>query len=164
MCLGVPTTVEIRVPRAQLEAWSGGNHDPRSAAGQVITKAMVMRLKGLDGGFTIEPASPETQWSEGNLGPLNDEDVSWRWMVTPTLRGRHALQLHASARVVGRDGLSAARSLPEQVVEVRVSSNYARLASRLAICLAFAVAGIALGYFGEGLFSMGGSMLAQVMR
>ena len=121
MCRGVPATVEIRAPRARLEAWSGGDQGRRDE--QIITKAMVMRLKAPDGQFTVEIASPETQWSEGLPGPLSDDVVSWRWVVTPTRRGRHPLLLQASTRVVGRDGLAAERSLPDQQVTVRVCAE-----------------------------------------
>ena len=161
MRVGVPTTIEIRAPRARLEAWSGGNPDPRARDEQIITKAMVMRLKAPEGGFTVEIASPETQWSEGYMGPLSDDVVSWRWIVTPVEYGRLPLQLTVSTRVVGRDGLAAARVLPEQLVTVRVAPNYGRIASRLAIGLALALSGLIIGYFADGLFSMGSSILAQ---
>lgn len=166
MRAGRRLTVEIRAPRAGLEAWSGGTSDPRARdarEGQIITKAMAMRLKAPEGGLTIEIASPETQWSEGVADPLSDDIVSWRWTITPTRSGRHALQLNTSTRVVCRDGLAAATSLPEQRISVRVSPNYGRLAGRIMLGLALAVGGVALGYFGEGLFSMGRSVLAQVM-
>lgn len=161
MRIGVPTTVEIRALRAQLEAWSGGNSDPRARDDQIITKAMVMRLKAPEGGFTVETASPETQWSEGYMGPLSDEIVSWRWIVTPLESGRMPLQLSVSTRVVARDGLAAARVLPEQHVAVRVSPNYARWGRRAAIGLAFAMAGLLIGYFADGLFSVGSTILVR---
>ena len=123
-----------------------------------------MRLKAPDGGFTIEIASPETQWSERFMDPLSDDIVSWRWIVTPTKSGRRDLQLSTSTRIVGRDGLAAATTLPEQTVQVRVSRNYAGLASRLALWMFLACSGVALGYFGEGVFSMGRSMIAQVVQ
>lgn len=161
MRVGVPMTVEIRAPRAQLEAWSGGNSDPRARDDQIITKAMVMRLKAPEGGFTVETASPETQWSEGYMGPLSDEIVSWRWIVTPLESGRMPLQLSVSTRVVARDGLAAARVLPEQNVAVRVSPNYASWGRRVAIGLAFAMAGLLIGYFADGLFSVGSTILVR---
>ena len=70
----------------------------------------------------------------------------------------------ASTRVVGRDGLAAARSLPDQVVSVRNSPNYLRFTGRAAAWIFVAGMGIAAGYYGEGLFSMGSSVLAQVMK
>ncbi|MGI9479353.1 MAG: Clp protease N-terminal domain-containing protein [Hyphomicrobiaceae bacterium] len=161
MSVGVAQTVEIRAPRARLEAWSGGNADPRARDEQIITKAMTMRLRAPEGGFTIETASPETQWSEGYMGPLSDDIVSWRWIVTPLERGRLPVQLSVATRIVGRDGLAAARALPEQLVSVRVAPNYGRLASRFAIGAALVVTGLVLGYFADGLFGIGSSLLAQ---
>lgn len=163
MRVGIPSIIEIRAPRAQLEAWSGGSSDPRARV-QIITKAMAMRLKAPEGGFTIEIASPETQWSEGYPNPLSDDVVSWRWTVTPTKRGRLPLQLNVSTRVVGRDGLAAARALPEQIISIKITPDYVRAASRLAIALALVGLGVACGYLGESALSMGGSIMAQVMR
>lgn len=160
MRVGVPVTVEVRAPRGPLEAWSG-SADPRVHQ-QIITKAMAMRLKAPKGGFSIEIASPETQWSEGHLGPLSDDIVSWRWQVTPQKRGRLPLQLSATTRVVGRDGLAAARALPDQTVTVRVTANVARSAARLAVWLCIAALGVAIGYYAENILTIGSSMLAQV--
>jgi len=143
-----------------LEAWSG-SADPRDHQ-QIITKAMAMRLKAPEGGFTVEIASPETQWSEGHLGPLSDDVVSWRWQVTPTRRGRYPLQLSALTRVVARDGLSAARALPDQTVSVRVAPNVTRCTGQLALWMLIAVVGLSVGYFSENIISMSSAMLAQV--
>jgi len=163
MRVGVLSIIEIRAPRAQLEAWSGGSSDPRARV-QIIAKAMAMRLKAPEGGFTIEIASPETQWSEGYANPLSDDVVSWRWTVTPKKRGRLPLQLNVSTRVVGRDGLAATRVLPEQIISIKITPDYVRAASRLAIALALVGLGVACGYLGESVLSMGGSIMAQVMR
>ncbi len=162
MCVGVPTTVEVRAPRSGLEAWSGSN-DPRTHQSMIITKAMAMRLKAPGGGFTIEIASPETQWSDGALGPLGDDIVSWRWIVTPQDRGRHTLLLAASTRIVGRDGLAAERPLPEQSVEIRVAANMGRAGRRLGTWLVIAAGGGLAGYFADDLITMGGKVLAMVV-
>ncbi len=159
-----PTTVEVRAPRDRLEAWSGRHTDNSPQGSQIITKAMAMRLKAPEGGFTIEMVSPETQWSQGSDGPLTDEIVSWRWIVTPTRRGRRPLALKITTRVVARDGLAAARALPEQIVDVRIMPNGVRLISRTAFWTATCAVFVALGYFGADLLSMGAQMLAQVIR
>ena len=163
MRVGKPVTIAVRVPRHQLEAWSGGGSDPATMSRQVITKAMMMRLKAAGSGFAVENASPETQWSEGYDGPLSDDIVSWRWVVTPRRIGRQALQLSGATRVVGRDGLAAERPLPPQRATIRVSPNYLGMARRLAIWLAIAGTAGALGYFADGLFDMGRSVLAQLV-
>jgi hypothetical protein len=163
MRVGKPLTIGVRVPRQQLEAWSGGGSDPATMSRQVITKAMMMRLKAAGSSFAVENASPETQWSEGYDGPLSDDIVSWRWVVTPRRSGRQTLQLSGATRVVGRDGLAAERPLPPQRVTIRVSPNYLGMARRLAIWLVIAGTAGALGYFADGLFDMGRSVLAQLV-
>jgi hypothetical protein len=164
MRAGRPVTVHVRVPRRELEAWSGGGSDPATLSQHVITKAMVVRLKAAASDFVIENASPETQWSEGYGGLLSDDIVSWRWTVTPRRSGRLPLQVSGSTRIVGRDGLAAERPLPTQRVAIRVSPDYAGLARRLAVWLLIAAGAGALGYFAEGLFDMGRSVLAQLVR
>lgn len=163
MRAGKPLTVSVRVPRRQLEAWSGGGPDPATLSQHIITKAMVMRLKAVPTDFSVENASPETQWSEGFGGPLSDDIVSWRWVVTPRRSGRHVLQLSGSTRIVGRDGLAAERPLPPQRIPVRVSPDYGRFFSRAVVWLIIAGMAGALGYFADGLFDMGRSVLAQLM-
>lgn len=164
MRVGKPLTVNVRVPRRQLEAWSGGGPDPATHSQHVITKAMVMRLKAAPVDFSVEHASPETQWSEGYGGPLSDDIVSWRWVVAPRRSGRHILQLSGSTRIVGRDGLAAERPLPPQRISVRVSPDYGRLFRRVAMWLIIAGLAGTLGYFADGLFDMGRSVLAQLGR
>jgi hypothetical protein len=163
MRAGRPVTVDVRVPRRHLEALSGGA-DAVSRAQHVITKAMAMRLKGQPGEFTIENASPETQWSEGFGGPLSDDIVSWRWIVTPRRSGRLNLQVSGTTRIVGRDGLAAERPLPAQRVTIRVTPDYGAITRRAAVLLLIGLGAGALGYYGEGLFDMGRAMLAQVTR
>lgn len=124
---GIPITVQIRAPRAGLDAWDRPIADEQ---GQVLMKAMVMRLRAPDGGATIELASPETQWAEGYSTPFSDDTVSWRWIVTPSRSGKLTLSLQASTRIVGRDGLAADRAVPEQTVTVRVAPNYRRWLTR----------------------------------
>lgn len=164
MRAGKPLTVHVRVPRRQLEAWSGGGPDPATLSQHVITKAMVMRLKAAPKDFAVENASPETQWSEGYGGPLSDDIVSWRWVVTPRRSGRHSLQLSGATRIVGRDGLAAERPLPPQRISVRVSPDYGRLFGRVATWLIIAALAGTAGYFADGLFDMGRSVLAQLVR
>ena len=164
MRVGKPVTVNVRVPRRQLEAWSGGGPDPATLSQHVITKAMVMRLKAAPVDFSVEHASPETQWSEGYGGPLSDDIVSWRWIVTPRRSGRQILQLSGSTRIVGRDGLAAERPLPAQRISVRVSADYGRLFRRVGVWLIIAGLAGTLGYFADGLFDMGRSVLAQLVR
>ena len=92
---------------------------------------------------------------------LSSEDfASWRWHVTPRDRGRRRLQLIISARTVSADGLAAETALPDQVITVRVRTNYAKAARRWIGWGGAAVVGGLLAKFGEGAFSMLGRMLA----
>jgi hypothetical protein len=79
--------------------------------------------------------------------------------VTPRDRGRKRLQLIISARTVSADGLAAETALPDQVITVRVRTNYAKAARRWIGWGGAAIVGGLLAKFGEGAFSMLGRML-----
>lgn len=164
MRVGVSASVEVRIARADLQNLGAGL-DGRGAPVRhdlVITKAMSVRLRAPDGGFWIETASPETQWIESRLGILNDDYASWRWTVTPQRRGKARLQLVVSARTVGADGLAAETALPDQVIEVKVRTNFGRAAVQWAGWIAAAAAGGVLAKFGEGLWAAGRALLIQL--
>ena len=114
---------------------------------------MSVRLRAPDGGFFIETASPETQWiDKANL--LSGEDfASWRWHVTPREVGKRRLQLVISARTVSADGLAAETALPDQVITVRVRTNYGKVMSRWVGGGVAAIVGGLLAKFGEGAFA-----------
>jgi hypothetical protein len=147
----VPIVVEARIARADVKALAEGLQGGGGAFRHeiVVTKAMSVRLRAPDGGFSIENRSPETQWIENVLGLGNDDYASWRWTVTPRARGRRQLQLIVSARTVGADGMTAETALPDQMVEVRVAINYGRTVSRWAGWIFAAVLGGLLAKFGE---------------
>jgi hypothetical protein len=148
---GIPELVEARIARHDIEAAVTGLqgrgqavvHDVR------VTRAMAVRLRSPDGGFTIESGSPETQWIENTFGLLDDDFASWRWMVAPKRAGRSRLQLVVSARAVGQDGLAAEVGLPDQIIEVRVATNYARVAQSAAGWLFVTAAAGLVGAIGE---------------
>lgn len=151
MRIGVPVVAEARIARADVKALAEGLAGGGAAFRHevVVTKAMSVRLRAPDGGFTIENRSPETQWIENVLGLGADDYASWRWTVTPRTRGRRQLQLIVSARTVGADGMTAETALPDQIVDVKVSINYARTAVRWMGWIAAAVIGGLLAKFGE---------------
>ena len=151
MRVGVPVVAEARIARADVKALAEGLQGGGAAFRHevVVTKAMSVRLRAPDGGFTIENRSPETQWIENVLGFGSDDFASWRWTVTPRARGRRPLQLIVSARTVGADGMTAETALPDQIVDVKVSINYARTAARWIGWIAAAVIGGLLAKFGE---------------
>ncbi|MCL4767548.1 MAG: Clp protease [Hyphomicrobiaceae bacterium] len=164
MTVWLPETVEVRIAKADVAALAQGLQGVGAAYRHdvVVTKAMSVRLRAPNGGFWIETASPETQWIENTLGLLSDDYASWRWTVTPRRRGKARLQLVVSARTVGADGLAAETALPDQVIEVKVRTNYGRTAVQWGGWLAAAVAGGLLARFGEGLWEVGRAMLIQL--
>lgn len=150
-----PQRVEVRIAKADVKALADGLQGGGGVARHdvMVTKAMSVRLRAPDGGFFIESASPETQWIENTLGLMADDFASWRWTVTPRARGVQRLQLIVSARTVGADGLAAETALPDQVIEVRVRTNYGKVAMTGGGWVAAAVAGGVLAKFGEGAFA-----------
>ncbi|MFN0218826.1 MAG: Clp protease N-terminal domain-containing protein [Hyphomicrobium sp.] len=151
MRVGVTERVEIRIAKASVktivEGLEGGGAAWRHDV--VITKAMSIRLRAPDGGFFIETASPETQWIENQLGFGADDFASWRFLITPQFRGYAQLQIIVSARTVGADGVAAETGMPDQVVEVKVRSNYRRAFATGVGWIAAAIVGGALARFGE---------------
>lgn len=160
MRVWIAVPVEVRVARADAEnvhaGMQGGVPEQHAIA---VTKAMSVRLRAPDGGFYIETASPETQWIENQLGVLSDDFASWRWRITPQRRGKGRLQLIVSARTVGSDGLVAETSLPDQVIDVHVSTNYIQLARTWGGWAAAAVVGGLFAKFGESILALGFGIL-----
>jgi hypothetical protein len=151
MRVGIPVIVEARIARADVKALAEGLQGGGAAFRHevVVTKAMSVRLRAPDGGFSIENRSPETQWIENVLGLGSDDFASWRWTVTPRTRGRRQLQLIVSARTVGADGMTAETALPDQLVDVKVAINYTRTIGRWTGWVLAAVIGGLLAKFGE---------------
>ena len=157
----VSQIIEVRIARADLSNLADGMQGQGLAQRHelVITQAMSLRLRAPNGGFFIETSSPETQWVESKLGLLSDDFASWRWTITPQRAGRETLQLIVSARTVGGDGLMAETALPDQVFEVRVQTNYRKLAVRWSGWAAAAVVGGLFAKFGEQILSVGQAFL-----
>jgi hypothetical protein len=151
MRVRVPVVVEARIARADVKALAEGLQGGGAAFRHevVVTKAMSVRLRAPEGGFSIENRSPETQWIENVLGLGSDDFASWRWTVTPRSRGRRQLQLIVSARTVGADGVTAETALPDQLVDVKVAINYGRTLGRWAGWIGAAIVGGLLAKFGE---------------
>ncbi|MEQ1711877.1 MAG: Clp protease N-terminal domain-containing protein, partial [Hyphomicrobium sp.] len=154
MRVAVPQRVEVRIGKANVKALAEGLQGGGAAFRHevMVTKAMCVRLRAPEGGFYIESASPETQWIESTLGLMSDDHASWRWTVTPRARGWKRLQLVVSARTVGSDGLAAETALPDQVIDVKVRTNYGKAAATASAWVAAAIAGGLLAKFGEGAF------------
>ncbi len=155
MRVGISAPVEVRIAKAEVKAISDGLDVARTAFQHDIqvTKAMSVRLRAPDGGFFIETASPETQWIENALGLMADDYACWRWTVTPKTRGKRRLQLIVAARTVGPDGLAAETALPDQVIEIKVATNYSVLAKRFAGWAVAAIIGGLLAQFGAQIWT-----------
>lgn len=152
MRVGRTETVEVRIAKANLKALADGLEGNTSVFAHVIvvTKAMSVRLRAPDGTFTIEGASPETQWIENALDQPGDDFASWRWHITPKKRGNARIQLVVSARTVGSDGFAAETTLPHQVIDVIVHTDFARLSKRVAGWAIAAFIGGVIARFGQG--------------
>ena len=165
MRVGIPSTVEVRIAKAEVKAISDGLDAATTVRHDIqVTKAMSVRLRAPEGGFFIETSSPETQWIENALGLMADDYARWRWTVTPKLAGRRKLQLVVSARTVGPDGLAAETSLPDQVIEIRVSTNYAKVATRVGGWALAAVCGGLLAQFGEQIWEIARPIIEQLLQ
>ena len=167
MRVGTSERVEVRIAKAHVKAIAQGLEGGGAAWHHdvTVTQAMSVRLRAPDGGFFIETASPETQWVENQLGLMSGDDVaSWRFLVTPQKRGKARLQIIVSARTVGGDGLAAETALPDQVIEVKVRTNYKRVLLRWTGWLLAAIAGGAFAKFGEGAFEMARALVMQFLQ
>jgi hypothetical protein len=165
MRVAVPVLVEVRIARRDVKALAEGLQGGGAAYRHevTITNAMSVRLRAPDGGFFIENASPETQWIEKTLLLSSEEFASWRWNVTPREKGKKRLQLIISARTVSGDGLAAETALPDQVITVRVRTNFAKSVSRWAGWAVAALVGGLLARFGEGAYEAGLQAFAKFM-
>ncbi|MEJ2124627.1 MAG: Clp protease N-terminal domain-containing protein [Alphaproteobacteria bacterium] len=127
MRVAQPERVEVRISREETDAITKGfdgrgeiiRHDV------LVSQAMSVMLRAPDGGFSIETLSPETQWtSDGSDHRTNEVYGRWRWAVTPRSSGNRRLQLIVSARSVDENGMTGDTALPDQVITVRVRTNY----------------------------------------
>ena len=150
MRVGVPASAEVRIARDKVDgllaALSG--LDPSASTDAFLGRALSVRLRAPKGGFWIEPATPETQWVDGEHGRADDDYIDWRWTVVPRRRGRSRLTLMVAARTIGRDGIPAEASPPDRVIDVIVRSNHLRRILRLMGWLMAALAGAALARLG----------------
>jgi len=161
MRVAVPVVAEVRIARSDVknlaEGMQGGGavqaHEVK------ITKVMSVSLRAPDGGFFIESASPETQFIDGTHSLTADDFASWRWHVTPREKGKKRLQLVISARTIA-DGLVAETALPDQVITVRVRTNYGKSFARGTGWVVAALIGGFIAKFGEGAFDTGWQMIS----
>ena len=133
MRVGALEKVEVRIDRPQ-EA-----------------DATTVRLRAPEGGFLIDPLSPETCWTDEKKGDGN-EYASWRWIVTPQRRGKVPLRLIISAKTLDANGVTAEAALPDQVIKVSVRGDHGRTARRVAVWGLLMLSGGALNAWGRELY------------
>ncbi len=141
---GVREQVEVRIAREATEALIAGvkGRGATQVHGVAVTRAMSLSLRAPDGGFMIEPLTPETQWVFDRPSFLESEPFGrWEWVVLPMKRGSRRLQLVAAARSIDENGMIGDVALPEQVIEVSVKINWATTLQRAALWAGLAVAG-----------------------
>ena len=141
---GVREQVEVRIAREATDdllagvQGSGATH----VHGVAVTRAMSLYLRAPDGGFMIEPLTPETQWVFDRPSFIDSEPFGrWLWVVLPEKRGSHRLQLVAAARSVDENGMIGDVALPEQVIEISVKINWARSLQKAALWAGLAIVG-----------------------
>ena len=166
MRVGVPASAQVRINRDRIDGLirllmqgRGMAHRPDA----LITRALSVRLRAPDGGFWIEAASPETQWVEIASGLHQDDDVTWRWTVTPQRRGRGRLVLVVAARTIGHDGLAAEAAPPDRAIEVAVTGGRLRRLARSGVVLAALIAGAVLGRFGGEVWALGAAVIRRIV-
>jgi hypothetical protein len=144
--------VEVRIAREATEELVSGvqGRGATHVHGVTVTRAMSLYLRAPDGGFMIEPLTPETQWVFDRPSFLESEPFGrWEWVVLPMKPGSRKLQLVAAARSVDDNGMIGDVALPEQVIEVRVRINWARTLRKVVLWAGLAIAGGVLAEVGS---------------
>ena len=165
MRVGAPASAQVRISRDRIDGLilllmkgRGMAHRPETS----ITRALSVRLRAPDGGFWIEATSPETQWIETASGHHQDEQIAWRWTITPQRRGRGRLVLAVAARAVGHDGLAAETAPPDRVIEVAVTGGRLRRLAGWGGFLAALILGAMLGRFGSEFWALGTAIIRRL--
>src|SRR5262249_35619080 len=82
---GPAASAQVRISRDKIDnliqLLTGGRAQPHPEA--VLVRVLSVRLRAPDGGFSIQPGMPETQWIEATPGQLpgqpQDDHVAWSW-------------------------------------------------------------------------------------
>jgi hypothetical protein len=147
MRVGSAASAQVRIGRdkvdslVQLLMGNRPQHHPEA----VVARVLSVRLRAPDGGFSIEPRTPESQWVEATPGQPQDDHFAWHWTVTPHRRGYRRLQLLVSARTVGRDGIATESAPPERAIEVTVRPSLVRRFVRWIVIVVLLGVGTVLG-------------------
>jgi len=162
MRVGALEKIEVRIARRDVEGltarMTGGGQLHRHEVR--VADAMSVRLRAPDGGFLIDPLSPETCWTHN--AHQEQDFASWRWSVTPQRRGRGRLHLIISAQTLDAKGVAAEAALPDQVIKVKVRVNYGRTFRKVVGWGLLMVAGGALNAWGRELYPAALDALGRV--
>jgi hypothetical protein len=150
MHIGAAASAEVRIARDKIEGLllALKNRDGQLSGETPLVRALSVRLRGTKGAFWIEPATPETQWVDGQRPRAEDDHIVWRWTVVPRRRGRNRLTVMVTVNTAGRDGVVATTSPPDRVIDVSVGLNQMRRVARLAGWLLVGLIGAVLAHFG----------------
>jgi hypothetical protein len=152
MRVGALEKIEVRIARSDVEGltarMTGGGQLHRHEVR--VANAMTVRLRAPDGGFLIDPLSPETCWTHN--AHQEQDFASWRWSVTPQRRGRARLHLIIAAQTLDAKGVAAEAALPDQVIKLYVRVNYGRAVRKVVGWALLMVAGGALSAWGRELY------------
>ena len=156
---------EVRITRAQMEEINNefDNLSDSHIHELAVTEAMTVQLRAPGHGFHIENLSPQTQWIDRNQRHVHDADFGvWRWNVTPTKSGKARLQLVISARTVDDEGTIHIADIPDKIIELGVYRDHAQILRRAGILTIVALAGLALGRYGETAYQWLAALATQI--
>jgi hypothetical protein len=176
MPLGVPTAVEIRIPREQIDIvraanWQPPRGAPPNAAGQMarpevlLTRAVGVQLTSEPtDALLVTPLTPETVWFDRPiLAP--GEVCIWRFTVTPQQTGRHGLTLAVLGRTIGPAGIAIDPAAASETFEIIVRGGRRATAIRLGgYLVAFAAGAVTAMFAHGGLVALLGSGLKTILR
>ena len=161
MRIGRRSACEVRIERADLATFAPFGVARSAEPDRLVGQALSLRLCAPAGGLYVEPTSPETLWIDGTRPTGLDDDRNWSWTITPHQRGRQLLQLTASVRTIGADGIVAETAFPDRTIEVQVAADMPKRVLRVAGWGLAILAGAALAKFGTPLATGLASILSR---
>jgi hypothetical protein len=177
MPANVPTPVEIRIPREQIDilrtaaGWQPPRGAPPNAAGSMVRPDTALtRAVGVQ--LTSEPAdallvtalTPETVWFDRPILAPGEMCV-WRFTVTPQRSGRYGLTLAVLGRTIGPAGVAVDQAAASETFEINVRASKRATAIRLVgYLVAFAAGAITASFAHSGVVSMLGTWVKTVLR
>ena len=120
MRVGDTQIIKIHLQRNRENTASG----PADTADPIVTEALTVQLKAPADNFHIEPLRPETNWLDQKTRHIGDGAYGkWKWKVRPLKPGHTQLKLVVSARTLNEAGQLSEAVLPDQMIDIKVSSN-----------------------------------------